>query len=99
MSTRIDSVQVSTFLQDRPGNHSYIENQSRPMLGTNLYNPSDQDVIIVVKAKSRVYLAGQFDNSKYAGVEAKINAAKTFVTLKLPIGGNKPMFNSGKPKS
>ena len=96
-NVRIDNVQVSTFLQDRPGNHSFIENQSRPCLGTNLYNPTDQDITIVIPAKSRAYLQGQFANSKYGNVEAKITAKH--VTFKCPIGGTVPMFNSGKAKA
>lgn len=96
-NVRIDNLQVSTFLQDRPGNHSFIENQSRPCLGTNLYNPTDADIIITIPAKSRAYLLGQFVNSKYAHVEAKIT--KTHVTFKLPIGNTTPAFNSGKPKA
>jgi len=96
MATRIDNVQVSAFLQDRAGNHSYLANQHRPMLGVNLYNPADQDITITIKAKDRVYLPGLFANEKYAHVEAKIT--KTHVTVKLPIGGNTPVFNSGKAK-
>ncbi len=96
MAVRLDNVQVSVFLQDRPGTHSFIENQSRPVLAANLYNPSDQDITIVIPAKSRAYLNGVFANTKYAGVDVKVTAKH--VTVKMPIGGNTPMFNSGKVK-
>jgi len=97
MATRIENLQVSLFLNDRPGNHSYIQNQSRPMLSGSLYNPSDADITIVIPAKGRTYLPGLFDNSKYANVETKLT--KTAVTVKLPIGGTTPVFNSGKVKN
>ena len=94
---RLDNLMVSLFLQDRAGNHSYVLNQSRPMLSGSLYNPSDEDITIVIPAKSRAYLPGLFANEKYAHVETKLTAK--FVTAKMPIGGNVPMFNSGKPKA
>lgn len=97
MATRLDMLAVSTFLQDRPGNHSFIDNQSRPVLGTNLYNPSDADITIVIPAKSRVYLPGQFANTKFANCKVKVT--DKFVTIQMPIGGNTPMFNSGKVKT
>lgn len=97
MAVRVDNVQVSAFLQDRAGNHSFIDNPQRPILGVNLFNPSSSDITITIKANDRVYLPGLFANEKYANVETKIG--KTHVTVKLPIGGNTPVFNSGKVKS
>jgi hypothetical protein len=96
-NVRIENLQVSTFLQDRPGSHDWTANQSRPCLGTNLYNGTDEAITITIPAKSRAYLPGQFDNSKYGGVEAKLT--KTHATFKIPIGKSTPAFNSGKPKS
>ncbi len=96
MALRLDNVQVSLFLQDRPGTHSFIDNQSRPVLAANLYNPSDHDIVITIPAKSRAYLPGLFANAKYAAVETKVT--QKHVTVKMPIGGNTPMFNSGKVK-
>ena len=97
MATRIDNVQVSAFLQDRAGNHSYLANQHRPVLGINVYNPSDQPITITIAPKDRVYLPGLFANEKYANVG--MNITKTHVVAKMPIGGNTPVFNSGKTKS
>ena len=97
MTTRIDNLMISLFLQDRPGSHSYLANQHRPVLSGSLYNPSDADITITIPAKSRAYLPGLFANEKFAHVETKITAKH--VTVKMPIGGNTPMFNSGKPKA
>lgn len=97
MATRIENVLVSAFLQDRPGAHSFIENQSRPVLGINIYNPSDAPITITIPAKERVYLNSLFPNAKFGNV--KTTVSKTHVTVKMPIGGTVPMFNSGKAKS
>jgi len=87
-------VQVSAFLQDRPGSHSFIESQTRPMLNINIYNPSDEPLTITIPAKEGLYLPGLFANQKYANVEFKV--LKTHVAVKLPIGSGMPVFNSGK---
>jgi hypothetical protein len=93
---RLDNVLVSLFLQDRPGSHSFIDNQSRPVLSGSIYNPSDSDITIVIPAKSRAYLPGLFANAKFADVKTKVT--QKHVTIQLPIGGTVPVFNSGKVK-
>lgn len=97
MALRIDNVKVSAWLQDRPGNHSFVENQDRPVLGVNLYNPSDQAITITIPPKTAAYLPGLFANSKYAKVQTKLT--EKYVTVRLPIGAGSPVFNSGKPKT
>ena len=93
---RITNVMVSMFLNDRDNNHSFIANQSRPPLSVNLYNPGDTPITIVIQPKERAYLPGMFANEKFAHVKTTVNKDKTFVTFKLPVGGNTPVFNSGK---
>lgn len=94
MATRINNIKVSTWLNDRPGNHSCIENHDRPPLGTNLYNPTDVEITITIPAKSTVYLPGQFVNSKYAGT--KIKFTEKHVTVQMPINAGSPQFQSAK---
>ena len=91
------NLRVSLFLQDKPGSHSCIEDNKRPQLGGNLYNPTDAPITITIEPKSRAYIPNLFANTKYAHCEAKFT--KTHVTFKCPIGGTTPMFNSAAPRS
>ena len=95
---RVDlPISVSTFFATKPGPHSFVESQSRPVANTSLYNGTDEDIIIVVPAKTTAYLPGEFLQDKYGQASYKLTA-KT-ITVSQPLGINQPVFKSAKPRS
>lgn len=96
MTIRLNNLKCSAWLQDRPGNHSFLQNNDRPMLGVNLYNNTDQPITITIPPKTAAYCLGMFANEKYAGTQYKVS--KDHVTVKLPLNAGAPVFNSATPK-
>jgi len=94
---RIDNLSVSVFFNTRPGSHSWIESQSRPIASPSLYNPSDQDITFTIPAKTTAYLPGMFLQDKYG--HASANLQDNVLSVSQPIDSTQPFLKSGKIKS
>ena len=94
-NSRLDNVQVATFLNNREGNFNVLNDHRRPPFSTSIENPTDEDITIVIPAKGKCYLPNEFVN-KYA--EATIEFKKKKIVITLPNDANRPVFNSAKVK-
>jgi hypothetical protein len=95
---RIESLSVSVFFNTRPGSHSWIESQSRPIASPSLYNPTDRDITITIPAKTTAYLPGMFVQDKY-GANASATLEDGVISLMQPIDDTLPVLKSGKIRS
>ena len=94
---RIESLSVSVFFNTRPGSHSWIESQARPIASPSLYNPTDRDITVTIPAKTTAYLPGMFLQDKYGQASASVQ--DDVITLSQPIDATQPVLKSGKIKS
>jgi hypothetical protein len=95
---KVFGVMVSVHLKDQAGSYDATANHNRPLLGINMYNPSETETVVVtIPPRTAAYLPSVFPNARYAKVETKFT--KAHVTCKLPIGGKDAMFTSGKAQS
>jgi len=68
---------VSAFFANREGNHNYLKNTARPFLSVTTTN----------KKGKRKY------NDLFINADAKVTVGKEFITIKFPVGINKPLFS------
>ena len=90
-------ISVSTFFNTKPGSHSFVESNKRPVISTSIYNGTDEDIIIVVPAKTVAYLPGEFLQDRYGQASAKVT--KTTISITQPLGLSQPFAKSGKVKA
>lgn len=81
-----DNTGIATFFCGKPGKHSYVESQARPMVSTKITHPDGQ-----------VDYWSEFINTRDPRINVTIKAK--LVTITFPVDLNIPLFsNDGEPR-
>ena len=90
-------ISISSFFNTKPGSHSFVESNSRPVISTSIYNPTDAAITITIPAKTVAYLPGQFLQDRYGQASAKVTTKA--ISVSQPLGLSQPFAKSGKVKA